>query len=109
MIDDMTARRYKEATQRDYVRHVRSFAALLRRSPDTATSEDVRLFQVHLSQQEIGASTVNAAIAALVFFFNVTIDRPDLVRHLKTVHEPRKAPVVLSRRRWSVFSKPRRA
>jgi site-specific recombinase XerD len=96
MIDDMTARRYKEATQRDYVRHVRSFAAFLRRSPDTATSEDVRLFQVHLSQQEIGASTVNAAIAALRFFFNVTIERPDLVRHLKTVHEPRKAPVVLS-------------
>jgi integrase/recombinase XerD len=96
MIDDMTARRYKEATQRDYVRHVRSFAAFLRRSPDTATSEDVRLFQVHLSQQKIGAATVNSAIAALRFFFNVTIERPDLVRHLKTVHEPRKAPVVLS-------------
>jgi hypothetical protein len=49
MIDDMTARRFKEATLRDYVRHVRNFAAFLRRSPDTATSEEVRLFQVHLA------------------------------------------------------------
>ncbi len=96
MIDDMTARRYKHATQKDYVRHVRNFAAFLRRSPDTATAEDVRLFQVHLAKQQIGAPTINLAIAALRFFFNVTVERPDLVRHLKTVHEPRKAPVVLS-------------
>jgi site-specific recombinase XerD len=96
MIDDMTARRFKEATQRDYVRHVRNFAAFLRRSPDSATSEDVRLFQVHLAQQKIGAVTINAAISALRFFFNVTIERPDLVRLLKIVHEPRKAPIVLS-------------
>jgi integrase/recombinase XerD len=96
MIDDMTARRFKEATQRDYVRHVRNFAAFLRRSPDSATSEDLRLFQVHLAQQKIGAVTINAAISALRFFFNVTIERPDLVRLLKIVHEPRKAPIVLS-------------
>jgi integrase/recombinase XerD len=96
MIDDMTARRFKEKVQKDYVRHVRSFAAFLRRSPDTATSEDVRSFQLHMAKQQIGAPTINSAIAALRFFFNVTLERPDLVRHLKTVHEPRKAPVVLS-------------
>jgi hypothetical protein len=39
MIDDMTARRFKEKVQKDYVRHVRTFAAFLGRSPDTATSE----------------------------------------------------------------------
>jgi integrase/recombinase XerD len=96
MIDDMTARRFKEKVQKDYVRHVRNFTALLRRSPDTATSEDVRSFQLHMAKQQIGVATINSAIAALRFFFNVTLDRPDLVRHLKTVHEPRKAPVVLS-------------
>ncbi len=96
MIDDMTARRFKEKVQKDYVRHVRNFAAFLRRSPDTATSEDVRSFQLHLAKQQIGAPTINSAIAALRFFFNVTLERPNLVRHLKTVHEPRKAPVVLS-------------
>ncbi len=96
MIDDMTARRFKEKVQKDYVRHVRNFAAFLRRSPDTATSEDVRLFQVHMAKQQIGAPTINSAVAALRFFFNVTLERPDLARHLTTVHKPRKAPVVLS-------------
>ncbi len=96
MIDDMTARRVKEKVQKDYVRHVRTFAAFLGRSPDTATSEDLRRFQVHLARQEIGVATINAAIAALRFFSNVTLERPDLVRPLTTVNQPRRAPVVLS-------------
>ena len=85
MIDDMTARRFKEKVQKDYVRHVRNIAAFLRRSPDTATSEDVRSFQLHLAKQQIGAPTINSAIAALRFFFNVTLERPDLVRGPGTV------------------------
>ena len=82
--------------QKDYVRHVRNFAAFLGRSPDTATSEDLRRFQLHMAQQQIGAPTINSAIAALRFFFTVTLERPDLVRPLRIVTEPRKAPVVLS-------------
>ena len=96
MIDDMTARRFKEKVQKDYVRHVRTFTAFLGRSPDTATSEDLRRFQLHMAQQQIGAATINAAIAALRFFFTVTLERPELVRPLRAVNEPRRAPVVLS-------------
>jgi site-specific recombinase XerD len=96
MIDDMTARRFKEKVQKDYVRHVRTFATFLGRSPDTATSEDLRRFQLHMAKQQIGAATINSAIAALRFFFIVTLERPDLVRPLRIVSEPRKAPVVLS-------------
>jgi site-specific recombinase XerD len=54
-------------------------------------SEDLRRFQLHMAQQQISAGSVNAAIAALRFFFNVTLERPDLVRHLTTVNKPRKA------------------
>jgi integrase/recombinase XerD len=97
MIDDMTARRFKEKVQKDYVRHVRNFAAFLGRPPDTATSEDLRRYQLHMAQQQISAGSINAAIAALRFFFTVTLERPDLVRPLRIVNEPRKAPVVLSR------------
>jgi integrase/recombinase XerD len=96
LIDDMTARRYGEKVQKDYVRHVRTFTAFLGRSPDRATSEDLRRFQLHLAQQQISAGSINAAIAALRFFFTVTLERPDLVRPLTTVNEPRRAPVVLS-------------
>ena len=96
LIDDMTARRFSEDTKRDYVRNVRKFAAFLGRSPDTATSEDLRRFQLHMAQQQVGPSTINAAIAALRFFFTVTLERSDHVRPLRIVTEPRKAPVVLS-------------
>ena len=96
MIDDMTARRFSEDTQRDYVRHVRNFAAFLGQSPDTATKEDLRRFQLRLAQQQISPWSINAAIAALRFFFTVTLERPDLVRPLRIVTEPRRAPVVLS-------------
>jgi len=97
MIDDMTARRFKEKVQKDYVRHVRGFATFLGRSPDEATSEDLRRYQLHMAQQQVSPWSINAAIAALRFFFIVTVGRPDLVRPLRLVTEPRKAPVVLSR------------
>ena len=96
MIEDMTARRFKEKVQKDYVRHVRTFTKFLGRSPDTATSEDLRRFQLHMARQQIGAPTINSAIAALRFFFSMTLERPDLVRPLRIVTTPRKAPVVLS-------------
>ncbi|MBB4201132.1 integrase [Rhodoblastus sphagnicola] len=96
MIEDMASRRFKEKVQKDYIRHVRNFAVFLARSPDTATAEDVRLYQLHLAEQKIGAPSVNAAVAALRFLFNVTLERPELARHLAGVHMPRRAPVVLS-------------
>jgi integrase/recombinase XerD len=96
MIDDMRARRFSEDTQRDYVRNVRNFAAFLGQSPDTATKEDLRRFQLHMAKQQISPGSINAAIAALRFFFTATLERPDLVRPLRIVTEPRRAPVVLS-------------
>ena len=109
LIDDITARRFSEDTKKDYVRNVRKFADFLGRSPNTATSEDLRRFQLHMAQQQVGPSTINAAIAALRFFFTVTLEKRDLVRPLRIVTEPRKAPVVLSQEGWRVSSKPRRA
>src|SRR5271165_1587679 len=96
MIDDMTARRFTLDTQRDYVRNVRMFTAFLGRSPDTATKDDLRRFQLHMARQQISPGSINAAIAALRFFFTVTLEQPDLVRPLRTVNKPRRAPIVLS-------------
>ena len=50
MIEDMSVRGFKQDTRRDYVRHVRAFAAFIGRSPDTATAEELRLFQLHQTQ-----------------------------------------------------------
>jgi len=96
LIDDMTARRFKEKVQNDYVRHVRRFATFLGQSPDTATSEDLRRYQLHMAQQQVSPWSINSAIAALRFFFIVTLERPDLVRPLRLATEPRKTPIVLS-------------
>ena len=96
MIEDMTVRGFKEDTRRDYVRNVRAFAAFIGRSPDTATAEDLRLFQLHQTQSGMQPPSINSAVSALRFFFTVTLDRPDLARRLTVVPQPRRIPVVLS-------------
>jgi integrase/recombinase XerD len=96
MIEDMTVRHFKEKVQKDYIRHVKNFTVFLGRSPDTATSEDLRLFQLHMTRNQVSAASVNCAIVALRFFFKVTLERADLVQRLTFVREPRKAPIVLS-------------
>lgn len=96
MIEDMTVRNFVEKTRTDYIRPVRTFTAFLGRSPDTATPEDLRRFQLHQSETEVRPPTINSAATALRFFFTVTLDRPEMARHLVFVREPRKVPVVLS-------------
>ena len=96
MIEDMSLRHFGEKTQKDYIRAVKNLAIFLGRSPDTASNEDLRLFQLHLAEHRVGAPTMNSTVSALRFFFTVTLDRADAVRHLTFVHEPRKLPVVLS-------------
>jgi len=96
MIEDMTVRGFNEHTRRDYVRQVRSFAAFIGRSPDTATAEDLRLFQLHQTRSGMQPPSVNNAVSALRFFFTVTLDRPDLSRRPTVVPQPRRIPAVLS-------------
>ncbi len=96
MIEDMTVRGFNEHTRRDYVRHVRAFAAFIGRSPDTATAEDLRLFQLHQTRIGMQPPSINSAVSALRFFFTVTLDRPDLARRLTVVPYPRRIPAVLS-------------
>src|ERR1700712_5157175 len=96
MLDDMRLRGLRQETQRDYIRCVRSFAAFLERSPDSATPEDIRRFQVHQAETGVQPPTVNGSVSALRFLFTVTLDRPDLSRRFVLVRQPRKLPDVLS-------------
>ena len=96
MIEDMSLRNFVEKTRNDYIRHVRTFTAFLGRSPDTATAEDLRRFQLHQTQTGVRPPTINGSVAALRFFFTVTLGRANVARHLTFVREPRKIPVILS-------------
>ena len=96
MIEDMTVRGFTEKTRQDYVRHVQAFAAFLGRRPDTATAEDLRRFQLYQTESGVQPPSINSAVAALRFFFTVTLDRPNLSRRLTIVRYPRRLPAVLS-------------
>jgi site-specific recombinase XerD len=96
MLEDLAMRKFSEATCRNYIRHIAEFAKFLGRSPDSATAEDVRRFQVHMSESGARPPKLNGATSALRFFFGTTLDRPELARHLARVHYPRPLPRVLS-------------
>ena len=95
MLEDMTVRNFVPATQREYIRAVKKLAAFLKRSPDTATADDLRAFQVHLSESGAKPGVINATVTALRFFFNVTLGKAETTRLLAFVYEPRKLPRVL--------------
>src|ERR1700688_806837 len=95
MIEDMTIRKLAPKTQQGYIRTIKDFAAFLGRSPDTASFEDVRRFQLHLATNGAHIPILNHTVAALRFFFRVTLRRSDIIEHTTFLHEPRKLPVGL--------------
>jgi site-specific recombinase XerD len=97
MLEDMRMRKLEPKTQSNYLRAVGRFAAFLKASPDTATAEDLRRFQMHLVDEGASPATLNGTISGLKFFFDVTLDRRELMAKMQPVHVPHTLPVVLSR------------
>lgn len=83
MIDDMRMRKLR-------------LAAFLRRSPDTATAEQLQVFQLHMVDTCTAPPTINATLSGLKFFFDVTLGHAELLVMVQPVHQPRPLPVVLS-------------
>ena len=96
MIDDMTQRKLNPKTQEAYLRSVVKLTRFLGRSPDSASADDLRQFQLQLATDGVSNKTINATITALRFFFQVTLDDYQVMRKMSAVREPRKLPVVLS-------------
>ena len=97
MIEDMRMRKLCDKTQASYIRAVRKFAGYLGRSPDSANVEDLRNFQLHLVDHGVSPITLNATITGLKFFFDITLDRAELMARMQPVSVPRTLPVILSR------------
>ncbi len=95
MINDMKLRNFVPDTQREYIRAVKNLTMFLKRLPDTATAEELRAFQLHMTETGVRPPTINATVTALRFFFKVTVDKPETTRHLVFVYEPRKLPRIL--------------
>ena len=96
MIEDMTARKLTLHTQRSHLQSCRRFAAWLKRSPDTATPDEVRQFQLHLIESGTSICNRNRIMTGVRFLFRVTLRRHDLAAEVWHIREPVRLPPVLS-------------
>src|SRR5213594_3865920 len=96
MIEDMNARKLCAGTQRGHIRSCKRFAAFLKRSPDTATAEDIRRFQLYLAEAGVSIGNRNRIMTGLRFLLRVTLRRLDLSAEIYHIREPQKIPLVMS-------------
>ena len=96
LLEDMAARRLGRHSQRSHLHSCLRFAAFLGRSPETATPDDVRLFQLHLIQSGLKIPNRNRIMTGVRFLFRVTLRRLDLVSEVYHMSEPYKVPLILS-------------
>lgn len=96
MLEDMRIRGMGDKAQKSHIRAIKDFAKFLKRSPDTATPEELRAYQLHMTDTGVTASTFNTRIIALRFFFGMTCGREDMKRFMQFRTQPRKLPVVFS-------------
>lgn len=93
MLEDMRMRKLAHKTRDAYIRAVSRFAQYLGCSPDTATAEDLRRYQLHLVEAGTSPITLNATITGLKFLFKVTLGHGDVLAKMQSVRVPRKLPV----------------
>jgi site-specific recombinase XerD len=96
MIEDMNARMLGLHSQRSHIHSCKRFAAFLKRSPETATAEDIRRFQLHLSETSVSICNRNRIMTGLCFLLRVTLRRLDLASEVYHIREPQKIPLVMS-------------
>ena len=96
MIEDMNARKLCAGTQRGHISSCKRFATFVKRSPDTATLEDIRRFQLQLAETGVSICNRNRIMTGLRFLFRVTLRRLDLAAEIYHIREPQKIPLVMS-------------
>lgn len=96
MIEDMRIKGMGDKAQKAHIRALKDFTTFLDRSPDTATPDDLRAYQLHMADAGVTPSTYNVRIITLRFLFSMTCEREEMKRFMQFRQEPRKLPIVLS-------------
>jgi integrase/recombinase XerD len=96
MIEDMNARKLGAHSQRNHIDSCKRFAAFIKRSPDTATADDIRRFQLHLAESGISICNRNRIMTGVKFLVRVTLRRLDLAAEIYHIREPQTIPQVMS-------------
>ena len=99
MIEDMQVRNLAPHTQATYVLHVSLFARHFRKSPELLGPEEIRDYQLYLTnQRKLAPSSIVVTTAALRFLYNITLKRGwNLEASIPAPRQPKKLPIVLSR------------
>src|SRR5262249_24651197 len=92
MIEDMSGRKLGHHSQRSHIRSCMRFAAFLKRSPDTATGDDVRRFQLHLVEAGLSICNRNRIMTGVKFLLRVTLRRHDLAAEIYHLKQEEKLP-----------------
>ena len=92
----MNARKLGRHSQRSHIYSCKRLAAFLKRSPETATREDLRLFQLHLAETGMSICNRNRIMTGVRFLFRVTLRKLDLAAEIYHIREPQKIPQVMS-------------
>jgi integrase/recombinase XerD len=96
MIEDMRARNLGHDSQRNHIGSCKRFGQWLGRSPDTATADEVKAFQLHLIESGASICNRNRIMTGVKFLLKVTLRRHDLAAEIYHLKEPQKIPLVLS-------------
>lgn len=96
MIEDMQVRHLAPQTQSSYVQQVAAFARHFRQSPALLGPEEVRAYQVYLTNKKLSASSLTVATAALRFLYRVTLKKPWAIEQIPLPKAPQRLPEILS-------------
>lgn len=98
MTEDMQVRNLAINTQMSYLQQVSQFARHFHRLPELLGPEDIRAYQVYLTnEKKLAPGSILFAVAALRFLYKVSLKKnwpfEDVI---PAPHKPQKLPVILS-------------
>lgn len=94
---DMEIRGLAPSTRKSYLRAIRKFVQYFMRPPDTLSLEDIRRYQLHLTRErKVSWSVFNVAVAALKFFYRVSLKKDWNIEEVPYQRKPRILPEILS-------------
>ena len=108
MLEDMAVRNLAENTRSTYVQQIVAYANYFHRSPEELGPEEIRTYQVYLTQTRmLSPSSIGVAAGAVHFLYKVTLKRDWAVEEIPMPKRPFKLPVILSREELMRFLKSR--
>ena len=102
MTEDMQVRSLSPQTQATYVQQVSLFARHFNKSPELLGPEDIRSYQLYLTnERKLAPSSIILAVAALRFLYKITLHKDwSLTEVIPTPQKPQKLPIVPSPDPW---------